>query len=151
MPIMSQGSLRAAGAHDQVDRGARVYALSLGSSGRGVMGRATSTSEPYIEPLKHPLFHRLCLSDPASMCLRARAFLSRLAVSPSHRNERTLNLGSTSLISSLEKPSLRQYRFRTPAQYLRSPRKRSHWRPTGRRPQCMAGAYRRAIVRPATG
>ena len=64
MPIMSQGSLRAAGAHDQVDRDARDLALSLGSSGRGVMDRP-ALPRPDIEPLKRSLFHRLCLSDPS--------------------------------------------------------------------------------------
>ena len=100
MPIMSQGSLRAAGAHIKLTAAREISPYRWVHP---VMNRP-ALPRPDIEPLKHSLFHRLCLSDPASMCLRARAFLSRLAVSPSHRNERTLNLGSTSLISSLEKP-----------------------------------------------
>ena len=41
-----------------------IYALSLGSSRRGVMGRP-ALPRPDIEPLKRSLFHRLCLSDPS--------------------------------------------------------------------------------------
>ena len=68
MPIMPQGPLRAAGAHDQGDRDARDYALPPGSSGRGVMGRP-ALPRPDIEPLKRSLFHRLCLSGPQDSCI----------------------------------------------------------------------------------
>ncbi len=35
VPIVQEGPLSAAGAHDQTDRNARDHALSLGASGRG--------------------------------------------------------------------------------------------------------------------
>ncbi len=37
MPVMPEGPLRAAGAHDQADGDARDHALSLGASGRGAV------------------------------------------------------------------------------------------------------------------
>jgi hypothetical protein len=37
MPIMQEGPLRAAGAHDQADRDARDHALQVGASGRGTV------------------------------------------------------------------------------------------------------------------
>jgi hypothetical protein len=37
MPVMPEGPLRAAGAHDQADRNARDHALPVGASGRGTM------------------------------------------------------------------------------------------------------------------
>ena len=60
----------------------------------------TSTSEPDIAPLKRSLFHRLCLSDPSIHVFESTSLLKPpCCLTVSHRHERTLNQGSTSLIS----------------------------------------------------
>jgi hypothetical protein len=43
MSIVQERPLRAAGAHDQVDRDPREHALRLGASGRGEVNRASGS------------------------------------------------------------------------------------------------------------
>jgi len=46
MPVMPEGPLRAAGAHDQADRDAGDYALEVGPSGRGALIRPGLGHQP---------------------------------------------------------------------------------------------------------
>jgi hypothetical protein len=67
MPVLQEGPLRAAGAHDQADRDARDHALQMGAPGRGGVGR---------------LFHFAGGLPPAVNFASRAAFLALAIASP---------------------------------------------------------------------